>query len=318
MGDPRGFLKLQRVKEKDERPIDERVHDWTEIRVAAPPERGPRAGVALHGLRHPLLPSGLPARQPHPRVERPRLSRRAWPRRRRASTRPTTSLRSPAACARRRARRRACSTCGRAGHHQDHRAHHRRSRLRDRCPRAAATAPRRSGKRVAVVGSGPAGLAGAQQLGARGHEVVRLRARRSHSAGLLRYGIPDFKMEKGILDRAHRADARRGRDASGRASTVGGLRGEQLLATHDAVVLAMGARTPRDLPDPRPRAARASTSPWSSSRSRTGASPATTWTPREPSSRRASTSSSSAAATPVRTAWARRCGRARRASRSSS
>jgi glutamate synthase (NADPH) small chain len=61
-------------------------------------------------------------------------------------------------------------------------------------------APFRTGKKVAVVGSGPAGLAAAQQLARRGHEVFVLE-RSDRPGGLLRYGIPDFKMEKWVLDR---------------------------------------------------------------------------------------------------------------------
>ena len=68
---------------------------------------------------------------------------------------------------------------------------------------AAARARARTGKRVAVVGSGPAGLAAAQQLARAGHDVDVFE-RDDRIGGLLRYGIPDFKMEKGIDRRAHR------------------------------------------------------------------------------------------------------------------
>ena len=74
-----------------------------------PDDKVQHAGRALHGLRHPVLPHGLPARQPHPRVERPRLPRPLARRRSTGCTRPTTSPSSPAGSARRRARPRACS-----------------------------------------------------------------------------------------------------------------------------------------------------------------------------------------------------------------
>jgi glutamate synthase (NADPH/NADH) small chain len=108
---------------------------------------------------------------------------------------------------------------------------------------------RRTGKRVAIVGSGPAGLAIAQQLARTGHDV-HLYERDDRIGGLLRYGIPDFKMEKKIIDlrmaqmRAEGVTFHAGVDV-GRSA---GLTAEDLRADHDAVVLAMGARAPRDLP----------------------------------------------------------------------
>jgi glutamate synthase (NADPH) small chain len=105
----------------------------------------------------------------------------------------------------------------------------------------------RTGKRVAVVGSGPAGLAAAQQLTRAGHEVTVLE-RADRIGGLLRYGIPEFKMEKSVLDRrleqmrAEGTEFRTGVDA-GRDVTA-----EELRESYDAVLLAGGATAPRDLP----------------------------------------------------------------------
>jgi glutamate synthase (NADPH/NADH) small chain len=113
--------------------------------------------------------------------------------------------------------------------------------------------PRRAammtGKRVAVVGSGPAGLAAAQQLTRAGHHVV-VYERDDRPGGLLRYGIPEFKLEKSVLDR--RLDQMR---AEGTVFETGvevgkDLPGDQLLAEVDALVLAGGATLPRDLPIP--------------------------------------------------------------------
>jgi glutamate synthase (NADPH/NADH) small chain len=108
-------------------------------------------------------------------------------------------------------------------------------------------APHRTGKRVAVVGSGPAGLAAAQQLARDGHDVVVFE-RDDRIGGLLRYGIPDFKMEKGIIDR--RMDQMHAEGVTFRTSVDVGkdIGAEELLASFDAVVLCLGARVPRDLP----------------------------------------------------------------------
>ena len=104
-----------------------------------------------------------------------------------------------------------------------------------------------TGRTVAVVGSGPAGLAAAQQLTRAGHTVA-VYERADKVGGLLRYGIPEFKMEKKHLDR--RLDQMRREGTVFRAGVdVGGdLTGPQLLARYDAVVLAIGSTVPRDLP----------------------------------------------------------------------
>lgn len=107
----------------------------------------------------------------------------------------------------------------------------------------------RTGKRVAVVGSGPAGLAAAAQLNQAGHTVT-VYERAPALGGLLRYGIPDFKLEKWVIDRRlavleeEGVLFRTGVDV-GRDPTFDALR-----ASHDALVLAVGAQRPRDLEVP--------------------------------------------------------------------
>jgi glutamate synthase (NADPH/NADH) small chain len=129
-------------------------------------------------------------------------------------------------------------------------------------PQPAAT---QTGKKVAVVGSGPAGLAAAQQLARAGHAVTVFE-KNSRIGGLLRYGIPDFKMEKSHIDRrvaqmqAEGVVFRTGVligawPAEGAASKVTNdaketISAEQLMAEFDAVLLAGGSETSRDLPVP--------------------------------------------------------------------
>ncbi|HEX3221368.1 MAG TPA: glutamate synthase subunit beta [Nocardioides sp.] len=106
-----------------------------------------------------------------------------------------------------------------------------------------------SGRTVAVIGSGPAGLAAAQQLTRAGHTVA-VYERADKIGGLLRYGIPEFKMEKSVLDR--RLDQMRREGTVFRAGVEVGaeLTGERLRDRYDAVVLAIGSTVGRDLPVP--------------------------------------------------------------------
>lgn len=108
---------------------------------------------------------------------------------------------------------------------------------------------RKTGKRVAVVGSGPAGMAAAQQLARAGHEVI-LFEKSDRIGGLLRYGIPDFKMEKGLIDR--RMQQMQAEGVQFRINQHIGVDtpAKVLLEDFDAVVLSGGAEQPRDLPVP--------------------------------------------------------------------
>jgi len=109
--------------------------------------------------------------------------------------------------------------------------------------------PAKTGKRVAVVGSGPAGLACAQQLARAGHDVVVFE-KNDRIGGLLRYGIPDFKMEKHLIDRRMAQMSIEGVEFRPNLNVGVDLPVAQLFADYDAVVLSGGAELARDLPVP--------------------------------------------------------------------
>jgi glutamate synthase (NADPH/NADH) small chain len=108
---------------------------------------------------------------------------------------------------------------------------------------------RLSGKTVAVVGSGPAGLAAAQQLTRAGHTVA-VYERDEHIGGLLRYGIPDFKMEKHHIDRRLAQMEAEGTRFRPGVNIGVDISWKELRQRYDAVVIATGALIPRDLPIP--------------------------------------------------------------------
>jgi glutamate synthase (NADPH/NADH) small chain len=105
----------------------------------------------------------------------------------------------------------------------------------------------KTGKRIAVIGSGPAGLAASQQLARAGHDVV-LFEKNDRIGGLLRYGIPDFKMEKHLIDRRMEQMSAEGVEFRTGVNVGVDIKVDELKANFDAVVLSGGAEAPRDLP----------------------------------------------------------------------
>ena len=110
-------------------------------------------------------------------------------------------------------------------------------------------AERKTGRRVAVIGSGPAGLAAAQQLTRMGHEVVVFE-KDDRPGGLLRYGVPDFKLEKWILERRLEQMQAEGVMFETGVEAGNDISVKYLRRMFDAILITTGARTPRDLDIP--------------------------------------------------------------------
>lgn len=113
-----------------------------------------------------------------------------------------------------------------------------------------AAAPKlRTGKKVAVVGSGPSGLAAADQLNKRGHDVT-VYERNDHIGGLLMYGIPNMKLEKWMIERKQKVMEEEGVKFVVNADVGKNIKAEDLLKQYDSVILCCGASNPRDIKAP--------------------------------------------------------------------
>jgi glutamate synthase (NADPH/NADH) small chain len=240
MGDPRGFLKLNREKEKD-RPVEDRLADHREVTSYASEEEIRAQASRCMDCGIPFCHRGCPLENLIPEWNDEAYAGRFDA----AATRLYATNNFPEVTGR------VCPAPCEASCvlNLENAAVTIKSieRAISAHPMAATffepqPARERTGKRVAIVGSGPAGLAAAQQLARRGHDVTVLE-RADRIGGLLRYGIPDFKLEKEILDRRLAQ-----LEGEGVSFFVDIDVDKKRLADFDATILAIGSTTPRDLP----------------------------------------------------------------------
>jgi len=247
MADPTGFLKLDR-KTPTRRPVDVRIRDWQEVYEQFPPEAAQEQAARCMDCGIPFCHNGCPLGNLIPEWNDLVYKgdwREAIERLHATNNFPEfTGRLCPAPCE---------SACVLAINDDAVTIKQVEVEIIDRAFDEQWVPPQHprpsTGKKVAVVGSGPAGLAAAQQLTRAGHQVVVLE-RADRIGGLLRYGIPEFKMEKRVLDR--RLEQLRAEGTEFRTSVNVGVdvTADELRGEFDAVVLAGGATIPRDLPVP--------------------------------------------------------------------
>jgi len=247
MGKPTGFIEIHR-KKAPTRPVDERLKDWNEVYLPYPPEELRKQGARCMDCGIPFCHQGCPLGNLIPDwndlVYRDRWAA-AIDRLHATNNFPEfTGRLCPAPCE---------GSCVLGINDDPVTIKSIEVAIIERAFQEGWVKPApvlvRTGKRVAVVGSGPAGLAAADQLNRAGH-LVTVFEKADRVGGLLRYGIPEFKMEKKFLNRrlsimaAERVEFRTG-------VNVGvDLTAAQLQEEYDAIVLAGGAGMPRDLPVP--------------------------------------------------------------------
>jgi glutamate synthase (NADPH/NADH) small chain len=247
MGNIRGFLDVPR-QDHGKRPKAERIQDWKEFELLAPESQLKDQASRCMDCGIPFCHSGCPLGNVIPEFNDHIYKN--YPERALAILHSTNNFPEftgrvcPAPCE--------ASCTLNIEEHPVTIKHIERSII-DRAWQADVVKPQppkaRTGKKVAVVGSGPAGMAAAQQLARMGHEVT-LFEKDDRIGGLLRYGIPDFKLEKQLIDRRAAQMVAEGVNIRTGVNVGVDITGDVLKAQFDAIVLCGGARKPRDLQVP--------------------------------------------------------------------
>ena len=249
MGDPRGFLKVRTRRELAERPVEERIKDWFDVHA----ESGLQPWTTEQAARcmdcgTPFCMSGCPLGNIIPEFNdlvRQEKWEDAYNRLSETNNFPEVTGRiCPALCE---------AACVLGIHQPPTMIKNDECTIIDQAWELDYVKPlppqRLTDQTVAVVGSGPSGLACAQQLTRAGHTVV-VYERDDAIGGLMRYGIPEFKMEKAVLNRRLKQMVLEGTQFKTGVSIGEDITGEELREQYEAVVLAIGATLPRDLPVP--------------------------------------------------------------------
>ena len=248
MGKPTGFLEYERIAAKG-RPVEERVKDYREIPVAPSGDLVEREGARCMDCGIPFCHSlGCPVANLIPEWNDAVYNgrwREAWNRLELTNNLPEVTGRvCPAPCE---------TACTLAINSEAVSIKKIELTIVEKAFQEGWAIPRRpgveTGKRVAVVGSGPAGLAAAQQLRRMGHRVT-LFEKADRIGGLLRYGIPDFKLEKHVLDRRIEQMEFEGVEFETEVKIGEDLSVRYLRNKFDAILLAIGAGSPRNLQVP--------------------------------------------------------------------
>jgi glutamate synthase (NADPH/NADH) small chain len=244
VGKVRGFLEIRRSK-NDQRPVDERVHDWREFELPMPDPQLSEQAARCMDCGIPFCHDGCPLGNLIPDwndlVYGGRYAEALDALHATNNFPDVTGRVCPAPCE-------ASCVLNLTGSPVTIKLVERSIAEQENSYKPQ-PAPHPTGFSIAVVGSGPAGLAAAQQLARRGHTVTVFE-KADRAGGLLRYGIPDFKMEKGIIDkRIAQMEAEGVVFCTGVHAGVD-VKGDTLKQDFDAVVLAGGAQRPRDLQVP--------------------------------------------------------------------